>query len=269
MTRQLLLFTQIGVLIPVPVATRVTLSRLAHNKTEAESRASKCKFIHHSSFAVGALSVVNHVKPGTLHIAAMAESHRGGRNASLVSYRRNGKLFSCEPCRKGKLRCDHNSPVCGRCARRNKHSQCVYHPAPLTKTRASPDIFVAPSLPPSSSRASPVQQQTTPISPPSMMPNAVIPDQPSHRSSTSTHSFQGSPALPMTLSAARGTQMLSTASHRSHETYMSRDARTGFLGSTSYSAVYTENSGKQIQRFRCQSHYREPSWALTPTLLSS
>lgn len=91
-----------------------------------------------------------------------------------------------------------------------------------------------------------MQQQTTPISPPSMMPNAFIPDQPSNRSSASAPSFQGSPALPRTLSAARGTQMLSTASHRSPETYSSRDARTGFLGPTSYSAVYTENSGKQI-----------------------
>lgn len=128
------------------------------------------------------------------------------------------------------------------------HSQCVYHPAPLTKARASPDIPVATSsLSNSSRRESPVQQQTTPISPPSMMPNAVIPDQPSHRSSTSMHSFQGSPAFPRTLGAARGTQMLSTASHRSPETYTSRDARTGFLGSTSYSAVYTENIGKQIE----------------------
>lgn len=127
------------------------------------------------------------------------------------------------------------------------HSQCVYHPAPLTKTRGSPDVAIAaPSLPNSSERASPVQQQTTPISPPSMMPNAFIPDQPSNRSSASAPSFQGSPALPRTLSAARGTQMLSTASHRSPETYSSRDARTGFLGPTSYSAVYTENSGKRI-----------------------
>lgn len=127
------------------------------------------------------------------------------------------------------------------------HSQCVYHPAPLTKTRASPDTAVAStSLPASSDRASPVQQQTTPVSPPSMMPNAFIPDQPSSRKSAPAHSFPGSPALPRTLGAARGTQMLSTASHRSPENYTSRDARTGFLGPTSYSAVYTENSGKRL-----------------------
>ncbi|KAF2679208.1 hypothetical protein K458DRAFT_314916, partial [Lentithecium fluviatile CBS 122367] len=50
-----------------------------------------------------------------------------------TNYRRNGKLQSCEPCRKGKLRCDHMMPTCGRCARRNRPEQCVYHPAPLTK----------------------------------------------------------------------------------------------------------------------------------------
>ncbi|KAF2732346.1 hypothetical protein EJ04DRAFT_470224 [Polyplosphaeria fusca] len=55
-----------------------------------------------------------------------------------TSYRRNGKLQSCEPCRKGKLRCDHMMPTCGRCARRNKPEQCVYHPAPLTKTNTIP-----------------------------------------------------------------------------------------------------------------------------------
>lgn len=55
-----------------------------------------------------------------------------------TSYRRNGKLQSCEPCRKGKLRCDHMMPTCGRCARRNKAEQCIYHPAPLTRALPTP-----------------------------------------------------------------------------------------------------------------------------------
>ncbi|KAF2107677.1 hypothetical protein BDV96DRAFT_293460 [Lophiotrema nucula] len=68
-----------------------------------------------------------------------------------TSYRRNGKLQSCEPCRKGKLKCDHMMPTCGRCARRNKPDQCVYHPAPLTKgaripTPQSSDIDSAASV---------------------------------------------------------------------------------------------------------------------------
>lgn len=46
------------------------------------------------SISVGALSAIS---PEAVELAIMAESHRGARNSSLVSYRRNGKLFSCEP----------------------------------------------------------------------------------------------------------------------------------------------------------------------------
>lgn len=53
-----------------------------------------------------------------------------------MTYRRNGKLQACEPCRKGKLRCDHMMPHCGRCLKRGKTEKCVYHPAPLTKSAA-------------------------------------------------------------------------------------------------------------------------------------
>ncbi|PWY93760.1 hypothetical protein BO94DRAFT_583126 [Aspergillus sclerotioniger CBS 115572] len=51
----------------------------------------------------------------------------------MATQRRNGQLSSCEPCRKGKLRCDHQVPVCGRCARRDQASRCIYHPAPMTR----------------------------------------------------------------------------------------------------------------------------------------
>lgn len=51
-----------------------------------------------------------------------------------MNYRRNGKLQACEPCRKGKLKCDHMMPHCGRCVRKGRVDKCVYHPAPLTKT---------------------------------------------------------------------------------------------------------------------------------------
>lgn len=51
----------------------------------------------------------------------------------MPTTRRNGQLWSCEPCRKSKLRCDHATP-CGRCARRNKEYLCTYHPAPLTNS---------------------------------------------------------------------------------------------------------------------------------------
>ncbi|CAK3812188.1 transcription factor C6 like [Lecanosticta acicola] len=54
---------------------------------------------------------------------------------SVAEHRRNGKAASCEPCRKGKIRCDHQRPVCGRCKRRGLVTRCFYHPAPLTRPR--------------------------------------------------------------------------------------------------------------------------------------
>lgn len=54
---------------------------------------------------------------------------------STPSRRRNRSLASCEPCRKAKVRCDHGKPICASCQRRGLHSQCWYHPAPLTKQR--------------------------------------------------------------------------------------------------------------------------------------
>ncbi|CAP79554.1 Pc23g00600 [Penicillium rubens Wisconsin 54-1255] len=57
----------------------------------------------------------------------------------MHSRRRNGKLASCEPCRKDKVRCDHAQPVCKRCQKRGFTGRCFYHPAPLTSTRRQPD----------------------------------------------------------------------------------------------------------------------------------
>lgn len=60
-------------------------------------------------------------------------------NSTLTEkYRRNGKLQSCESCRKSKLRCDHVVPACGRCVKRGKASQCFYHPNPLTQQVCRP-----------------------------------------------------------------------------------------------------------------------------------
>ncbi|KAI1398498.1 hypothetical protein F4819DRAFT_28264 [Hypoxylon fuscum] len=62
-------------------------------------------------------------------------------NRSLTGkYRRNGKLQSCEPCRRSKLRCDHVIPACGRCVRRRCADQCIYHPNPLTQSRRTSEI---------------------------------------------------------------------------------------------------------------------------------
>ncbi|KAJ6015273.1 hypothetical protein N7540_009864 [Penicillium herquei] len=47
----------------------------------------------------------------------------------MATLRKNGLPSSCEPCRNSKLRCDHQLPTCGRCARKKKSEQCVYRPS--------------------------------------------------------------------------------------------------------------------------------------------
>ncbi|PVH96263.1 hypothetical protein DM02DRAFT_617345 [Periconia macrospinosa] len=111
---------------------------------------------------------------GNLFPSRLRDSHQNRR--LNTNFRRNGKLQSCEPCRKGKLKCDHMMPTCGRCQRRNRAEQCVYHPAPLTKTHQLPtpqasdsssptfvrqsvdiDAVPAPALPPTRIDPSPTQ----------------------------------------------------------------------------------------------------------------
>ena len=52
-----------------------------------------------------------------------------------IQLRRNGKRQACEPCRISKLRCDHALPHCQRCVRKRVKERCVYHPAPMTNGR--------------------------------------------------------------------------------------------------------------------------------------
>jgi chromatin structure-remodeling complex subunit RSC3/30 len=68
----------------------------------------------------------------------------------MATPRRNGKLSSCEPCRKSKLRCDHKSPVCDRCITRDQATQCFYHPAPLTRLTTT---NLLPQTPPVAQRS--------------------------------------------------------------------------------------------------------------------
>ena len=82
-----------------------------------------------------------------------------------MNYRRNGKLQACEPCRKGKLRCDHHLPVCDRCVKRGRTDKCVYHPAPLTATKRQAQ----------ENQASLADEETTPYEPLSGTGRASIP----------------------------------------------------------------------------------------------
>ncbi|KAI4726670.1 hypothetical protein E4T49_05568 [Aureobasidium sp. EXF-10728] len=59
---------------------------------------------------------------------------------SASTNRKNGKQASCEPCRRGKVRCDHRMPICDRCRRRNMDTECFYHPAPLTRPSKRPGM---------------------------------------------------------------------------------------------------------------------------------
>lgn len=80
--------------------------------------------------------------------------------------RKNGKLASCEPCRKAKVRCDHSRPTCARCRRRGLTSRCFYHPAPLTRV-------VDQSASPSSN--APISKSSVEATPASNASN-VLPD---------------------------------------------------------------------------------------------
>lgn len=39
---------------------------------------------------------------------------------------RNGRPLACEPCRRRKVACDNNQPVCLRCSKRRRQDDCVY-----------------------------------------------------------------------------------------------------------------------------------------------
>ncbi|KAJ5767053.1 uncharacterized protein N7511_004669 [Penicillium nucicola] len=57
--------------------------------------------------------------------------------------RGNGQLRSCEPCRKSKLGCDHQSPICGRCRSHGQVERCFSHSAQLTELHAQPSRVVS------------------------------------------------------------------------------------------------------------------------------
>ncbi|KAJ4214343.1 hypothetical protein NW759_010361 [Fusarium solani] len=58
--------------------------------------------------------------------AAMPSPHAADR-ASRPSLRRpNGRPQACEPCRKRKVACDNGQPICRRCQKTSRSSQCQY-----------------------------------------------------------------------------------------------------------------------------------------------
>ncbi|KIW04634.1 uncharacterized protein PV09_04380 [Verruconis gallopava] len=160
----------------------------------------------------------------------------GDSNNVTQQHRRNGKLQSCEPCRKSKLRCDHVIPACGRCVKRRRVEKCVYHPAPLTQTRNS------------SSRRLPSPASSSAVVVPNVIESVEITvhDQlqrvPSGLIQSSIHLPPRARAVsaPVALEDRRG----STAKDN-----------PGFLGLTSYSAVFEadlENLGVSTFELRAR-----------------
>lgn len=167
-----------------------------------------------------------------------------------VGYRRNGKRQACEPCRKGKLACDHGAPHCGRCVRRKTTAKCIYHPAPMTKVRNSTN---SPNLP-KVSRAAPVH---TPI--PNTSPQTYdvpCPPQPSAAESSPYVSpgingsgMQSFPAPSSVVEECRG-ELYSPNTDQSGEPPRKKLAAwktavypksAKYYGPTSFSAVFLEN----------------------------
>lgn len=192
-----------------------------------------------------------------------------------VSYRRNGKLFSCEPCRKGKLKCDHTTPTCGRCLRRGKADQCIYHPAPLTKPRGIGGDTTKTSSPqqiPTAPRFSPYPQPRSSggmISPSLSTDSTQQHETQLGTSATKTDSPRQIPTAPRFSSypqpqsyggtinpslSTESTPVLHTHPVRDASSSVSysvatgesctsyRDSRHGFLGPTAFTSVFAENS---------------------------
>ncbi|KAI1339440.1 hypothetical protein F5Y15DRAFT_73081 [Xylariaceae sp. FL0016] len=165
--------------------------------------------------------------------------HAGGQIISLTTqpndqalngrYRRNGKLQSCEPCRKSKLRCDHTVPKCSRCVKRKCVDKCVYHPNPLTKARHT-------------QREAPLTPCTTTNDEGSsvIFPSTETP-QPASPSSPVTDLF-----TQRTSEGVSQVQRHRAASAPPPPTHQDNGVQfqTGFLGTTHFTSIFTESLGK-------------------------
>lgn len=170
--------------------------------------------------------------------------------------RRNGKLQACEPCRKGKLACDHTTPFCGRCVRRKSTARCIYHPAPMTKVKPgsaavllpSPEVTLqhSPSTDRANSTLSPLQQ--------SQVFNTryrleIDPSLQNHPSNVSRHVSENSfpPAsnlvnVNQSFGEDRGQTVQSTAESFVDKSEIGFRRSAKYYGPTSFSAVFSEHA---------------------------
>ncbi|KAI0517433.1 hypothetical protein F5B22DRAFT_602919 [Xylaria bambusicola] len=155
------------------------------------------------------------------------------------TYRRNGKLQSCEPCRKSKLRCDHVVPTCSRCVRRKCTDKCVYHPNPLTKKRQTTER-------PLPTPATTINEDLSPAPLPTI--ESSEPSSPHSPTSLGYRIFEESQLesqevplhAPAKLNRAASAPPLQSHQCRSDQGRVN----PGFFGTTNYMAFFSENLGK-------------------------
>ncbi|KAK5632847.1 hypothetical protein RRF57_008561 [Xylaria bambusicola] len=155
------------------------------------------------------------------------------------NYRRNGKLQSCEPCRKSKLRCDHVVPTCSRCVRRKCMDKCVYHPNPLTKKRQTIERQLPTPAATINEDLSPAPLPTIESSEPGS-PNS--PTSPGYRILEEPQlDFQEIPLQ----APAKLNRAASAPPPQSHQCRSDQGrVNPGFFGTTNYMSFFSENLSK-------------------------
>ncbi|KAH8901029.1 hypothetical protein GQ53DRAFT_2520 [Thozetella sp. PMI_491] len=138
-----------------------------------------------------------------------------------IPRRRNGRHQACEPCRRRKVSCGHEVPVCLRCRRRDTPKDCVYvvegtalHFAPVGPT---PVVTARLDSPADAAGSEPVS--TEPRVDPQVLasPTVTLPAASPSQDGRGLDVLASPPAGPPT-----------------------KNSITGFLGPTSFSAVYLE-----------------------------
>jgi hypothetical protein len=168
--------------------------------------------------------------------------------------RRNGKLRSvcsepstshcslhirsCEPCRISKIRCDHETPICGKCRARGVTSQCFYHPAPMTKPPGTPRKQPEPRkrvVKPRNSvpRESRGHQSITPL----LSPTITFPN---NASPIVGQAGGGPDALGNAAASVVSATWPTPPESATRSTQSSEGTRAFYLGSTSYASVFAE-----------------------------
>ncbi|KAI1327937.1 hypothetical protein F5Y16DRAFT_370190 [Xylariaceae sp. FL0255] len=143
-------------------------------------------------------------------------------------YRRNGKLQSCEPCRKSKLRCNHEVPVCSRCVKRKCVEKCVYHPHPLTKKRPAKEE--QHPLTPSTT----TNEDSSPVLYQSIEPSDLeLPQE--HHTNVSRSKY------PETVSQPPAQLTRAASAPPLRELTYKRRKNTGFFGATTHMSYFSEN----------------------------